>query len=149
MNFLKLPLNNGFRMEWISHLTLRAKSCKVRQLMELSKCSCRYRYNDTSSSCPTNPQYLMHIIKLFQSPRELSMYDTVRKDYYWLHMVRNVYRPLIICHSRAGNGSLLEKGCSLLLFSTTRQLQIYFTYSLGPLPKTTKDSQPFVIITNR
>lgn len=73
----------------------------------------------------------------------------MRGDYYWSNIASNVYRTVRNCHSCVKTGTRHKNKRHLQLFLATRLLETVATNILDLLPKTTKDNQHVVIITER
>lgn len=79
---------------------------------------------------------LSHHSSLSGHSRQRCMYDTMRIDYYWMKIARNVYKAVSSCHCCARSGSTLMHKRHLQLFPRTEAFELAAMDILGPQPKT-------------
>lgn len=97
----------------------------------------------------TSPQpcilYLLHYTRLGSNPSKYCMYDTVRYELYWSHMVNDAYTNLKGSGPSDRNQTWLTYMKLLKLISASWPLEFVAMDVLGPLQKT-KNGNPFVVV---
>lgn len=77
------------------------------------------------------------------------MYDSRRREFYWLHMANNAYTTMSSCSACAQSHVELKPITQLRLFSARVFLELIAIKMLGLLPCTAEGSKHKIIITDR
>lgn len=92
--------------------------------------------------------YLSHHLTLSGHQIQRRIYDTLRQNYYWRHMVRDDYVTIIQCASFSRKGSQYRHKGRLKFFSAKGILEIVAMEIIEPLPKTLHGNLYVLVITD-
>lgn len=92
--------------------------------------------------------YRLHHPVMAGHPGQWCMYDSMRREFYWAHMTKNVYISVDNCSACAGNGTSPKLKPELQL--ATSSLFEFVTIDIyGSLPRTLNEIQYVLVMTDR
>lgn len=91
-------------------------------------------------------QYQWHCSLLAGHPEEWQMYDTMRREYYWLHMANDVYMTVRYLRECIWYKLSEKRWRPFQLFSGRGRLKLVAIDIFGPLPKKLKGSQYVLVM---
>jgi len=93
---------------------------------------------------------LGHYSLLAGHPGSRRMYDTMRHEFYWPNMARDVYQVVLDCQSCAATQGTRHRHQKMMkLFQAKGPLEDIAMDLLGPLPRTRHGKQHVLVITDR
>lgn len=90
-----------------------------------------------------------HHPKIAGHTGEIHMCDTLRKEFYWPHMVKDVYNCVITCWKWPEMGKNFKHERELQLFTVYGPLEFIAMDILGPLPETRAGNRNILVVTDR
>lgn len=103
--------------------------------------------NSCFNILPHFNRYLSHYLHLAGHPGERWMYNTVRREFYWLHMANNGYKTVFNGQELAQKHGVKRRWV-LLRFPTSGPVEFVVMAIIGPVPKMLKGNE-FMLVMHR
>lgn len=100
-------------------------------------------------SLQTRFPHLAHYLTQVGHLGQRRVYESMRLEYYWMHMVSHFYTIVDDCKHCAKKRAMLKHECHLILVPPTSPLDSSAVDILGPLPRTKNGNRFDVVITDR